>query len=279
MKKKLFLFLLYWCLYSMNVFSQTPVYKWVSRQNCTGGGFAEFILEKLTTEFNPNRKNDIKIKEGETINYILVKHCDNEYKVLRLSVEKEIVPPLNVASESEVANAFNREFVGKETGVTITDANKTVIKLITPSDKYDAQRALLGFAVKNGLPIEIAGNFKGTDVVSKLCMDYVELARKRYGNNLNMDAKHKLSEEAGALRKNGSSIRIVSAPNNANGKTLKIAPFYKELVGDVKITDATGKVVWQGLVDKDMSISMGDMPSGSYFIMAQGKPKLVQLRK
>lgn len=279
MKKKLFLVMLYWCFYSMNVFSQAPVYKWVSKQSCTGGGYAEFILEKLSPEFNPNNKNNIKIGEGQTVNYILVRHCDNEYKVLRLGADKEILPPLNVANESEFANAFSREFVGKETGVVVTDANKNIIKLITPSDKYDAQRALLGYATKNGLPIEIAGNFKGADVLSLLCMDYVEIARKRYGNNLNMDAKHKLSEEASALRLNGSSIKVIAMPSNVNGKILKIAPFYKELTGDVKLTDVSGKTVWQGFVDKEVSISMKSMPSGKYYIIGQGKPKLLQISK
>jgi hypothetical protein len=256
------------------------IYKWTSLDKNNDNKTIEYSIEKYGEAFNPFKKFETIDNDGSKSCYVLVsKDFNNKILFLRLKLNSQIVPPLEILNGKENINQiFQNEKSDFKTELTLKDKNNQLIEAFTLKDKAEKENILIGYLIRKNLPLSLAGLRIGSDEVSKMMMEYVNLSKERFGLSLSEKNKHTLMDEAQKIRDNGSNILIVKTPNKTNNQVLTLTPIYKELPSKVYIFDLNGKVVWDGDINNITDIPMKNLKSGVYLIQGRGKTLKIQFR-
>lgn len=280
MKNLKLISILFLTLFTTLTSQNNVIYKWTSLDKNNDNKTIEYSIEKYGEAFNPYKKFETIDNDGSKSCYVLVsKDFNNKILFLRLKLNSQIVPPLEILNGKENINQiFQNEKSDFKTELTLKDKNNQLIEAFTLKDKAEKENILIGYLIRKNLPLSLAGLRIGSDEVSKMMMEYVNLSKERFGLSLSEKNKHTLMDEAQKIRDNGSNILIVKTPNKTNNQVLTLTPIYKELPSKVYIFDLNGKVVWDGDINNITDIPMKNLKSGVYLIQGRGKTLKIQFR-
>lgn len=142
MKNLKLISILFLTLFTTLTSQNNVIYKWTSLDKNNDNKTIEYSIEKYGEAFNPFKKFETIDNDGSKSCYVLVsKDFNNKILFLRLKLNSQIVPPLEILNGKENINQiFQNEKSDFKTELTLKDKNNQLIEAFTLKDKAEKEK-------------------------------------------------------------------------------------------------------------------------------------------